>query len=75
MEILLLESKKQENMNGNSIHRSIVSVMLKKKFLTELHYLYKLKDLKNNFQKLLLLKKLLKIIMLLHQIFLEKVRT
>ena len=75
MEILHLESKKPENMNGNSILRSIVLVMLKKKFLTGLHQLYKLKDLKNNFRKLLLLKKLLKIIMLLHQIFLERART
>ena len=53
-----LESKKIGNMIGNSILRNTDSVMLKIKFLMEPNYLYKLKDLKSNIQKLLLSKKL-----------------
>jgi len=70
METTLQENKNREIIIGNLTQQNIDLVSVKRKYWTELHLLFIMKDTKKCSQKLSLFKKQLKIKKLLVQIFL-----
>lgn len=74
MEISNQENRKKETIIGNLIQMSTFLVMEKKEYWMELQKLFNQRDMEATSQRLLLLRKLLKISKEFHQIFLDNQR-